>query len=776
LSDVPQTKDDSTGTMNGLKTSLIGNFAPIFCPDKQITATVLRFEDSKQLETLRDEHRSTHLFRRNGDNIHCIALDGGDPEIGENAFSLNLQHEPGWVANLCRTALIDFYSRNDREILDFDPLEVVRKGDGLNLLPRLISEPIPNWLTIKQVCQIQCRIIYPDDKPVLVLVANSLIRKRFHASCDELLKAGLDLTGLFVGNRQDDRDPRISPRLRKVGKVQQTDGIVLHLCETRQSDASVNADASYLIADSDSLARVFNFSFKARGRFLQDKLRDSLATLGQGQAKRETIEKYFGHLRGLDLEILPGIKFQLGRMLGDGDRCFPSVSPLQEPTYIFDPGRKKTNASKNQGLMAFGPYTGLTFQPKVPRVCVVCEASRKGEVEVFIKKFLEGCNDAGLPYPPFERGFCRLYHLGKIVPQFFTTSSPSAAAYKKAVDEAIDALQNDEKWDLALVQSSEDSYGMPPRENAYLVTKAAFMTQQIPVQEFEWETMNLNPGNLEYALSNMALASYAKMSGVPWLITSREPVAHEFVVGLGSAFVGDGIHQDRERVVGITSVFSGEGKYYLSSLTKAVPIEEFEDALVETLDAAFSKARNEVGWEKGETVRIVFHCFKPFKDREAKAVNRLRDKLTDFNVECAFVHVISSHPWMLIDMAQHGVKAGYKIKGVNVPRRGLYLPLSKSECLITTTGPKELKKDTDGIPAPLLLRLHRDSNFTSMEYLAKQAFQFTSHSWRTFLPASLPVTIAYSELIARMLGDLSRLTKWSPDVLRGKLGRSRWFL
>jgi len=761
---------------NEQQPSLIGNFAQIYCPGKEITATILPFESAEQLRALRDEHCSTHLLRRDGDNIHCVSLDGKKPQIGDNAYAINLGEEPGWVANLFRRSLIDFYTQKDREILNFDPLEVVRKGDGLNLLPRLISETMPNWLTIKQVCQIQCRVIYSDDGPTLVVVANSFIRKRFHTTCKELQEQGLDVTGLFVGTLRPDRDARISPKLRKSGKVETIDGKVLRLCEARQPEASIDAESSYLIADPESLARVFAFCFKSRGKLLQDKLRDSLEVLGQGKAKRETIEGYFAHLRGLDLEILPGVKVQIGQMLSDGDRCFPKISTLPEPTYIFDPSRKKTHNSKNQGLAAFGPYTGLTFQPKVPRVCIVCEASRKGDVEVFIKKFLEGCNEAKLKFPPFERGFCRLYNLGKIVPQFFVTNSPTATAYKKAVDEAIDSLQNDEKWDLALVQSSEDSYGMPPRENAYLVTKAAFMTHQIPVQEFEWETMNLAAGNLEYALSNMALASYAKMSGIPWLITSREPVAHEFVVGLGSAFVGDGIHQDRERVVGITSIFSGEGKYYLSSLTKAVPIDEFEDALVETLDAAFAKARNEVGWEKGETVRIVFHCFKPFKDREAKAVNRLRDKLTDFTVECAFVHVVSSHPWMLIDMGQHGVPAGYKTKGINVPRRGLYLPLSKSECLITTTGPRELKKDTDGIPSPLLLKLHHDSNFTSMEYLAKQAFQFTSHSWRTFLPASLPVTIAYSELIARLLGDLSRLTKWSPDVLRGKLGRSRWFL
>jgi len=139
--------------------------------------------------------------------------------------------------------------------------------------------------------------------------------------------------------------------------------------------------------------------------------------------------------------------------------------------------------------------------------------------------------------------------------------------------------------------------------------------------------------------------------------------------------------------------------------------------LVETFDAAFAKARHGMGWQKGETLRLVVASFKPFKDREAAAVNRLRDKLSDFTVECAFLHVIASHPSMLIDMGERGAKAGYdKVNGVHTPQRSLDLPLSKNQCLITTTGPEELKKFTDGIPAPIWLSLHRDANFTATEH------------------------------------------------------------
>ena len=47
--------------------------------------------------------------------------------------------------------------------------------------------------------------------------------------------------------------------------------------------------------------------------------------------------------------------------------------------------------------------------------------------------------------------------------------------------------------------------------------------------------------------------------------------------------------------------------------------------------------------------------------------------------------------------------------------------------LISVTGPRDMKLRLQGLPKPLLLKLHRESTFTDMEYLAGQAFRFTCH-------------------------------------------------
>ena len=115
-------------------------------------------------------------------------------------------------------------------------------------------------------------------------------------------------------------------------------------------------------------------------------------------------------------------------------------------------------------------------------------------------------------------------------------------------------------------------------------------------------------------------------------------------------------------------------------------------------------------------------------------------------------------------------------KGRYVPRRGHAVLVSPTEVLLTVSGPYDIKRPTHGLPRPLLLKLHRASTFTDIEYLAGQAFRFTALSWRRFYSSGTPVTIMYSDLIASLLGRLRHVRNWNADILRTSFRTSRWFL
>lgn len=174
----------------------------------------------------------------------------------------------------------------------------------------------------------------------------------------------------------------------------------------------------------------------------------------------------------------------------------------------------------------------------------------------------------------------------------------------------------------------------------------------------------------------------------------------------------------------------------------------------------------------------MFHSFKPFKDVEAEAVKEVVSELSDYSIDLAFLHIVEDHPFMLFDENRAGVMdfQTRRTKGVLAPDRGYFFRLSSYEVLMSLVGPRELKRPEDGMPHPVILRLHRNSSFGDTTYLARQVYAFSSHSWRSFFPAPMPVTILYSELIASILGNLANVTNWNPDSLLDRIGKTRWFL
>jgi len=264
---------------------------------------------------------------------------------------------------------------------------------------------------------------------------------------------------------------------------------------------------------------------------------------------------------------------------------------------------------------------------------------------------------------------------------------------------------------------------------------------------------------------------------VPWLLPSDQTVAHELVIGLGSHHERVSRFGSGDRYVGITTVFSGDGRYLLESRTRAVPFAEYGKSMLDSVRSAVQQVRGDYAWGADDPVRLIFHAFKPVKDVEACAVRDLMKELALPHAEFAFLHVADAHPFLVFNEHESGANAGRsKKKGVHAPPRGLVVHLGQQEVLLCLKGARELKQASDGHPAPLLLRLHRGSTFRDITYLARQAFAFACHSWRSFLPAPLPITVLYSQLVAENFRKLNGVPGWTDDAIVGRIGRTRWFL
>ena len=286
-------------------------------------------------------------------------------------------------------------------------------------------------------------------------------------------------------------------------------------------------------------------------------------------------------------------------------------------------------------------------------------------VEQLLHKFINGIT---LPPPSsshrgkpqrncFEKGFLRKYALQDVTYEFFVSDDQSPSAYKDACRQALEKHGAGTKWDLALVQIEECFHQMAVDQNPYFITKESFLTHQIPVQEFEIETAQKEDRSLAFCLNNMALATYAKLNGIPWLLRANPTIAHELVIGLGSANVTEGRLGERERYVGITTVFSGDGNYHLSNVSKAVTMAKYPAAFLDTLRKAITKVQQDMSWQPKDHIRLVFHAtFKRFNQGEVDSVKTLMRELGDYQVEYAFLQLNEHHPYLLFDKGQAGVQ------------------------------------------------------------------------------------------------------------------------
>ena len=207
--------------------------------------------------------------------------------------------------------------------------------------------------------------------------------------------------------------------------------------------------------------------------------------------------------------MLPGLTCRPLQLLAEGSGSdFPAVEQPPPVVYVFDQAGEKSGANRDQGLDDFGPYTAKTLSPSKPRFCVICQSSHKGRVEQFVRKFLEGITLTGQERNPFGKGLIRKYAFKDVLLNFFEASDSTAAAYQKAVKDAILA-QRDQSitFNLALIETEERFKQLHGRSNPYLICKAEFMGHQIPVQGFRFETAQLPDNRLTPSRSSRAVSA-----------------------------------------------------------------------------------------------------------------------------------------------------------------------------------------------------------------------------------------------------------------------------
>jgi hypothetical protein len=749
------------------------NAIRLLFPEEPVPAVVLPF-DLDRFHLFRDRQTQDVFVTRFGEDKMVVVPLTATADLPGVPIDLPMSTNPRVFAALAREALFrrlkampDGYRVVERRT---PTVETVRHQ---NVVP--VGLGLPAWLGKRGVLRFETRTLqHPDSSRTVVLTCANRLRTIIGANCRELRRIDISPIGLYVSLQRKHPDPLVADRLRLAGRVVAIEDDNLILADYGDGCDKVPDFDAYLEPTSTNFNIVVQALTQDRAERTLESIHQAGADLRSGELRLKSVQDVLGFFGRDSLQLARGVPLQFGEFIDQkyGDD-FPRSEVFERPKFSFDPSGSRDNSWSQQELDRTGPYDRATFECKRPRIAVICEGRERGAVAEMVAHLLDGLPNVrsanGLV--PHGTGLVGRFRLQKPYVEYFEVSNDTGAAYAVAARRAQTlAASRDFGWDLAVVQVRRYWKDRPAENSPYWSAKAIFLKREIPVQAITTETIDL--GEFEYAcaLANASLAIYAKLGGTPWLLRARPSTDHELVFGLGSHTHKEGRRGPGERVVGITTVFSSQGTYLLDARTAAVPFDQYPGELQKTLIGALERVRHDEAWRVGDAVRLVFHAFTALRQETAQAVVAAVKDMGLTGVSFAFLHIAEEHPFTVFD---RNARVG---KGAFGPDRGQAVELSDHEWLLALTGRQQIKASYQGIPDPVLLRLHESSTFRDMRTLSRQVSDFGCHSWRTYGAARLPITVLYADEIAKQLGGLERTPDWDPDAMVGKIMRRPWFL
>jgi hypothetical protein len=769
--------------------------APVILSSEYVRIGRLDAEKHGPIKELREKHRKAHAFRfdaRDGTIANIGLQPGIEPmgEIKEARAGENLLLLAVAIEHKLRQWLL-----GTRKILRrFRPL--ICLGDRDRLLATALREAgiqkPDTRIDVVAKWSFDLRLLTsadPEQPPWLGLIADVGTSNLIDVPVSELLMQGFDPVGCYVGTPGEIDDISGFSRVRLLGRVTGVEDGILMLDDVRDDVASerVNATDVFLEPRPETLEAVVQKLHPAVAANALHTLRRIRAPYLSGKGKLEKIRRMVADLnqslgktsgKPLSLTFSGGFNVRFDALLDQSSPYFPQLIETSRPTMLFGASGHDQETQPDVGIQQYGPFQYAHNPINEPMIVVLCDKQARGRMDQFAKLLRDGLDEEG---GRFSGGLIGKFRLTKVRFHFAEIGGDTAESYEAAAERALEELPQTPA--LALVQVRSAHRQRIPSRNPYYVAKSRFMRAGVPVQAVRLETIEETRGKA-YTLNNLALAAYAKIGGVPWVISTRGVATHELVIGIGCTEIGDSRLGDRARYVGITTLFQGDGRYLVWETTREATFEHYPEALLESLRKSVRFVRNQNKWEAGDPVRLVFHVYKPLKRVEIETVKTLvTEMLDEYSVEFAFLDVSRHHPFQIFDPSQNGVEYWSPdlhrkaIKGIYAPSRGTAFLLGPRTALLQLVGAHEVKTWEQGIPRPLLLELHQDSDFSDLTYLVRQVFHFSFMSWQSFFPSREPVTILYSRWIANLLGNLRAVPGWDGSALtQMRDRRAMWFL
>jgi hypothetical protein len=736
----------------------------------------------ERLAELRNLYNSTHSFFKNGDTIYISNKDGDDSFVLGKLAERNTFSDKDVTASLIKHIFFRTFKDRFRQYtpVDFYPFRFFSGKD--DIIKNALPDKLKDKISYKKLIEVQLRLTEINGVKRFGFLINIRRNWIFNISCSELHAEGFGLIGLDVLHAETlpGLTNILAPNEEFVGILKEISGTKAKV-ETNEGLKEFQLKELFIRKTKFNIGNYLTFATS------QQKSDEILKII---ESKREDVYNP-KNLYAEITKIAEHLFTENGQPVlfqNKDSFCFTVESkPLAAsntiqvkiPTFIFDPAATKKHTSADRGLTNFGPYDSSTFDTKTPRALCICHKNNRGYFTNFLSHLKDGIPDSLW----FQKGLVRKYDLQDLIVDVREIDD-------YVLDEYVKIISNYDQFkpDLAIIEITASHRNLPDTVNPYYRLKAKLLASEIPVQFVSAEKVrNFN----ENILNFIGLQIYAKLGGVPWVLPSQPSVDREIIIGIGHSWLRTNQYAGsaQNRVVGITTFFSGDGQYLLSDKVKDVAYENYFSELLKSLKYSIDKISDVHGWTEGETVRLIFHIFKPIKNTEFEVISQLVKEINKYKNKFAFVTISDSHPNILFDANQLGVKknGSNEAIGVFIPDRGSNIILDDETCIVQMFGANELKTSKHGMSKPIQIRIRVPQGnydnkgldaliYHDLRYITQQIFSFTYLTWRSFIPGAEPATMKYSNLISRLLGKMRNVPGWDADKLNYGLKRKKWFL
>ncbi|MCB0659404.1 MAG: hypothetical protein KDC04_00615 [Saprospiraceae bacterium] len=247
---------------------------------------------------------------------------------------------------------------------------------------------------------------------------------------------------------------------------------------------------------------------------------------------------------------------------------------------------------------------------------------------------------------------------------------------------------------------------------------------------------NINTEGFKYFLCNIQAAILAKLGGVPWRL-KRDP-ENELIIGIGAFYS----ISEKSRLLGSAFCFNNQGIF------KNLRCFKSED--IKSLVGSIREAVHIFKEQSPDVKRLIIHFYKAISKKEVKEILNMlyNDCGLDIPIIIATINKTESKDYLGFDISKPTTL---------MPYSGTYIEIKEREyILFNNTRYDETSKPTIKeyhFPIKIKFTATDLSLVEDPETIAKlidQIYQFSRMYWKSVSQQSLPVTISYPEMIARI--------------------------